>query len=118
LTRTITRERIPHTDPRLRRMVHHDSESRRYEHDTTGLSIVSAKHTRRIEVLDQGQVGSCTGTAGVGCLGTDPIYDSLMPSKVLTVEVDGARYASRSRTLPRYTLDEAGAAGLLNTAGS
>src|SRR5262245_50700699 len=79
MTRTIIRERIPSTDPRLRRHVHHDSESRRYAFDTAGLTLVSTKHQRRIPVLDQGQLGSCTGNAGVGCLGTDPYYGTAVP---------------------------------------
>lgn len=77
MTRTIYRERIPSTDPRLRRHIHHDSESRRYAFNTSGLSIVSAKHERKIPVLDQGQLGSCTGNAGIGCLGTDPFYATI-----------------------------------------
>ncbi len=89
MTRTIIRERIPSTDPRLRRHVHHDSESRRYPFDTTGLSIVSAKHTRRIPVLDQGQLGSCTGNAGIGALGTDPYY-ATVPSNPLGYSFDEA----------------------------
>jgi hypothetical protein len=80
--RTIIRERIPSTDPRLKRHVHHDSESRRYAFDTAGLSIVSAKHQRRIPVLDQGQLGSCTGNAGIGCLGTEPFFSNRPPAGV------------------------------------
>ncbi len=77
MTRTIVRERIPSTDPRLKRHVNHDSRSRGYAFDTSGLSIVSAKHTRRIPVLDQGNLGSCTGHAGIGCMGTEPYYGSV-----------------------------------------
>lgn len=105
MSRTILRERIPSVDPRLARHVHHDSESRRYTFDTAGLSVVSAKHTRRISVLDQGNLGSCTGNAGIGACGTDPLYGTV-PSRVQPLLVaQGA-----------YSLDEAGAVELYSAA--
>lgn len=64
----IYRERIVSTDPRLKRNINHDSRSRRYAFDTTGLTLVSVKHTRHIGALDQLDVGACTGFAGIGCL--------------------------------------------------
>jgi hypothetical protein len=72
VTRTIYRERIPSWDPRLRRHVLHDSESRRYAFDTTGLRIASVDHDRILPILDQGEVGSCTADCGFGVLGTAP----------------------------------------------
>jgi hypothetical protein len=91
----VTYRRIPSTDPRLNRHVRHDDRSRAYAFDTSGLSIVSAKHTRRIPVLDQGQLGSCTGNAGIGCLGTDPFWATLasVPERHVDVYIAGARYA-------------------------
>jgi hypothetical protein len=87
----ITVRRIPSTDPRLGRHVRHDSRSRAYAYPTAGLSLVSTKHTRRIGVLDQGQLGSCTGNAGIGCIGTDPYYDTLAPAlKPFTLNEEGA----------------------------
>lgn len=43
--------------------------------DATGL--VSVRHNRRIPVLTQGDIGSCTANAALGCLGTDPFYDTI-----------------------------------------
>jgi hypothetical protein len=106
MTRTIHRERIPSTDPRLRRHIHHDSESRRYAYDTRGLTLVSAKHERKIPVLDQGQLGSCTGNAGIGCLGTSPFFE--------TVSGPGSGDIYRGRTW--YDLDENGAVALYSAA--
>jgi len=40
-----------------------------------GRSIASKKWERAITILDQGQLGSCTGNAGTGALGTQPFYD-------------------------------------------
>ena len=105
---TVTYRRIESTDPRLARHVRHDDRSRAYAFDTSGLSIVSAKHTRRIPVLDQGQLGSCTGNAGIGCLGTDPFYATL-------VDVPSGRGAIPLAGL-RYTFDEAGAIQLYSAA--
>lgn len=107
---TVHYERIPSTDPRLNRHIRHDDRSRAYAFDTTGLSIVSAKHTRRIPVLDQGNLGSCTGNAGIGCLGTDPYYS--------TVAGVGGRELTRRGTAQavRYSLDEAGAVQLYSDA--
>jgi hypothetical protein len=103
----ITR-RIESTDPRLRRHVRHDDRSRAYAFDTSGLSIVSAKHTRRIPVLDQGQLGSCTGNAGIGALGTDPYYGPITGMFGMT--------AASPAFGQRYTLDEAGAVQLYSDA--
>lgn len=91
----IYRERIPSTDPRCRRNINHDSRSRRYAFNTANLTLVSVRHTRHIDVLDQGDVGSCTGNAGVGCLGSGPFY------------------AARGGA---YTLDEPGAVQLYSDA--
>ena len=80
--RTVLRERIPSIDPRLKRHVYHDSESRRYAFDTAGLSITSVEHQRMLPILDQGQVGSCTAEAGFGVLGTEPYYSAALGAAI------------------------------------
>lgn len=73
MTRTIYKEKIPATDPRLKRHIHHDSKSREYAFDTSSIpTVITTEHLRHIPILDQGQVGSCTANAGVGTLGTAP----------------------------------------------
>lgn len=68
---TFTRQYEP-TDPRLKRRVRHDSRSLRYAYGVLPKSaIVKTKWTRRIPILDQGQLGSCTANAFTGVLGTD-----------------------------------------------
>lgn len=67
------------TDPRLKRHVHHDSKSKEFEFNTTGLSIIDVEHKRYIPILDQGQVGSCTGDAGIGDINTDPFVQMVNP---------------------------------------
>ena len=41
-----------------------------------GKSLGSCEWERVLTVLDQGQLGSCTGNAGTGALGTQPFYDA------------------------------------------
>jgi hypothetical protein len=68
---------------RLGRHVRHDPRSLRYQVParSTG-TLKSVRHTRRIPVLDQGSLGSCTGNAAEGVLGTSPFYEAI-PTTVL-----------------------------------
>ena len=140
MTRVIRRERIPSTDPRLGRSVCHDSESRRYRFPTAGLTPASVRHERRIPVLDQGQLGSCTGNAGIGALGTDPLYATVASTLMLhggtptaeQAEQLKAAFLGKTRTPdvmllpkgaevtwtapPHYPLTEAGAVQLYSDA--
>lgn len=71
-------EVIPSTDPRLGRHIEHDPRSRDYAYaPRKALSQVNVRHVRSIPVFDQGNLGSCTGNAGLGCLGTDGYYDTV-----------------------------------------
>lgn len=93
---------LPRTDPRLGRHVHHDIRSRLYEHDTASLQLQSVRHSLHGPVLNQGQLGSCTGNSGIDCLRLDPFYYTL------TI------YNTPS-TFP-YSLDEPGAIRLYSAA--
>lgn len=76
MTYTITINRIESTDPRLNRHVRHDSRSRQFAFpEGDAASLQSVRHTRHIPVLDQGNLGSCTGNAAVGAIGTTPLWD-------------------------------------------
>jgi hypothetical protein len=60
---------------RLGRHVRHDPRSLAYlfpERDPA--TLTSVRHERAIPVLDQGNLGSCTGNAAEGCVGTAPFY--------------------------------------------
>ena len=60
------------TDPRLGRHIEHDPRSLDFAHHVLPKSALKpADWTRRIPILDQGQLGSCTGNALTGVLGTD-----------------------------------------------
>lgn len=54
-----------------------------------GKPIASKQWERVIAIMDQGQLGSCTGNAGTGALGTQPFYD-LVGKAVLTAPDDAA----------------------------
>jgi hypothetical protein len=69
---------------RLGRHVNHDPRSRAFAHVASGRTLVTVRHERKIPVLDQGDIGSCTGNAAVGALGTVPDWDGLHP----TVQVE------------------------------
>jgi hypothetical protein len=72
---------------RLGRHVNHDDRSLAYalpEADT----IVSIQWARMIPVLDQGDVGACTGNACTGILGTNPDYTDLAPELAVGLVLD------------------------------
>ena len=66
---------------RLGRHVHHDSRSLLYPWQQSGTPLHDVLLTRHIGILDQGDVGSCTGNAETGALGTDPLYETLPPAR-------------------------------------
>lgn len=57
---------------RLGRHVEHDPRSLQYAHGVLPKdAIKSVDWTRRVPIFDQGQLGSCTGNAAAGLVGTD-----------------------------------------------
>jgi hypothetical protein len=64
---------------RLGRHVEHDPRSRAYgvSEDLLPGSYTSAVHQVRIPVLDQGDLGSCTGNAAEAFAGSDPLYGAI-----------------------------------------
>lgn len=100
---------------RLGRHVEHDERSRAFELDTSGLSIAPVRHERAIPVLDQGNLGSCTGNAAVGTLGTHPFFATL-PAGHLTLDEPGAvtvySMGTHLDTIPgTYLPDDTGSTG-------
>ena len=60
---------------RLGRHVEHDAQSRKFPIPVDmSRTLRSVDHQREIPILDQGNLGSCTGNAGTGLLGTEPFY--------------------------------------------
>lgn len=63
---------------RLGRHVNHDDRSLAYRVSVPeGTTPTTVRWDRQIPVLNQGDVGSCTGNATVGSLGTSPTYATL-----------------------------------------
>jgi hypothetical protein len=87
---------------------------RHVEHDPRSLSfaqgvlprsaVKSVDWTRRIPILDQGNVGSCTGNATTGLLGTDAL--GYTASATVTISAAGAAASHGVFTQGVYTLDE------------
>lgn len=72
------RERIPSTDPRLGRSVNHDEQSRRYAFRAPERTVLRAvRHQRHVPIYDQGNTGSCTGMAAVGCMATGAYFPTV-----------------------------------------
>ena len=66
---------------RLGRHVRHDSRSLAYLVEAAAVStLTSVRHERYIPVLDQGDLGSCTGNAALGAVGTGALYLALNDS--------------------------------------
>ncbi|MGZ4621435.1 MAG: C1 family peptidase, partial [Blastococcus sp.] len=74
---------------RLGRHVHHDPRSLRYLVQPLGVAKTQIWE-RKIPILDQGNLGSCTGNATVGALGTGPLYDALTPVQQAALNEDEA----------------------------
>ncbi|MEV8475958.1 hypothetical protein [Streptomyces sp. NPDC051173] len=64
---------------RLGRHIEHDPRSLAYalSEDLLPTAYTSVVHTVRIPVLDQGDLGSCTGNAAEALAGADPLYGAI-----------------------------------------
>ena len=66
---------------RLGRNVNHDPRSLAFTvRQQPARALVSVLHDRRVPVFDQGDLGSCTGNAAVGAVGTAPLIEGLPSS--------------------------------------
>jgi hypothetical protein len=98
---------------RLGRHVNHDPRSLRYLVPSGGVPV-SKEWARRGPVLDQGDLGSCTGNASVGMLGSDPFYATL-PGKTLDEALAVKVYSEATKIDPypgAYPPDDTGSDGL------
>lgn len=71
----------PRTGMRLGRQLWLDGRSLAFMVENRGAvmgrPLASVEHERVLAILDQGDLGSCTGNAGTGALGTQPVYDAV-----------------------------------------
>lgn len=75
---------------KLGRIINQDTRSLSYGFDTEGLSIKNVKHTRHIPILNQLALSSCTGNAGIGSLGTTPLFEVLPANPFYSLDENGA----------------------------
>jgi hypothetical protein len=99
----------------LGRHVEHDPRSLGFAHGVLPKSAIkSVDWTRRAPILDQGQLGSCTGNAGTGLLGTDSV--SAKASATVTITAAGAAASHGLFTAGAHALDETFAVALYSLA--
>jgi hypothetical protein len=100
--RRIPEERVPGKP--LGRHVHFDSRSALYPFvsDIPRSAIAAQSWTRRTAVLDQGNLGSCTGNAIVGCAGTSPVFEGLADNHPALDESLAVKVYSRATVLDPY----------------
>lgn len=89
----------------LGRHVHHDPRSLDYAAGVLPhAAIHTVQWTRRAPIFDQGQIGSCTGNAATGLLGTDRAGQTGATS--VTVTADAAAQSHGIFAAGDHTLDE------------
>jgi len=116
----------PQPGMRLGRHLKLDARSLAYmdENDVQAMStsLQNQAWERVIPILDQGELGSCTGNAGTGALGTQPFFDAV-GQKVLTSPQDPQAgeefavqlYSDATKVDPfsgSYPPDDTGSSGL------
>lgn len=106
------------TDARLGRHVCHDSRSRRFAAPARDpATLRSVRHTVNIPIMDQGNVGSCTGHAGTAAIASDAFWAGgavvLQNQDPHEYAVDLYSEATRLDPWPgQYTPDDTGSDGL------
>lgn len=100
----------------LGRRVHHDPRSRQFPfagRPEAGAPIRSVWWTRRCAILDQGRLGSCTGNAAAGWLGTDDGQQTGRADVTEALAVDLYSAATQVDPFPgAYPPDDTGSDGL------
>jgi hypothetical protein len=101
----------------LGRHIEHDSRSLNYRHQRSGAVPVTVSHERMVAIFNQGNVGSCTGNAETGALGTAPLFASLAAAglKVTLDEAEALKLYSAAEVIDGdgpYPPQDNGSSGL------
>lgn len=99
---------FPVANRRLGRHVNHDPRSRAFQVKPKASLAKSVVWTRQTAVLDQGNLGSCTGNAACGALGTDPFWSTLAADLQVGLKLDedeAVRLYSAATKLDSYAGD-------------
>lgn len=102
-TITIEREKLEEIEvkgKRLGRHVNHDSRSKAFR-VAEPAGVASQSWDRSTPILDQGNLGSCTGNASAGVLGTAP-FSGTLPAGFRGDEKDAVAIYSLATTLDTY----------------
>jgi hypothetical protein len=83
----------------LGRNLYHDERNRAYPWQRTAAGLTTQLWPRQIPILDQGNVGSCTGNEQVGALGTGPLFDALPAGHIPLDEPLALRIYSGAETI-------------------
>ena len=101
------------TDPRLGRHVVHDPRSRNFALPSKARPTSVIAWPRVGPILDQGQLGSCTGNAAVGLLMTQPFSNGTVYSEADAVSVYSAATILDDSEIPgHYPPSDTGSAGV------
>lgn len=113
---SVTRVHIPEvvdTDHRLGRHVEHDERSREYGVVTAPVPLVAVRHKRMGSIFNQGDIGSCTGNAGAGCVNTVPVWKK---ARRVLGEADAVKFYKAATIIDGfpgvYPPDDTGSSGL------
>ena len=87
MNKIILKQNIPSIDKRLGRHINWDSRSAEFSFNTIGIIIKDTTHKRLIPILNQGNLASCTGNAGIGDINTSPFLGN---KKIYTPDENGA----------------------------
>lgn len=115
-------ERFEPTDDRLGRHVEHDERNRMYAvrvDPSLPVLMPSVRHHTNLPVLDQGNVGACTGFAETGLIGFDQYWSALTPEQQAVIsgapnQVGLAIYSKATQidNIPgNYPPDDTGSSG-------
>ena len=95
----------------LGRRVEHDEASRLYPAVAVAAPLSSAQHVHHGPVLDQGNLGSCTGNAAAQCLNTEPFAGpSLLDENAAVAIYSWATH--HDKYYGSYPPDDTGSSGL------
>jgi len=111
ITKTIPEEKV--RGKRLGRQIEHDPLSRKFAYEIVTTDLLKVEHKRHGGILNQGQLGSCTGNAAAGARNTEPIYD---PDDHVMLEAGAKALYSVATIIDgidgNYPPDDTGSSGL------
>lgn len=109
---TIT-EQLPESHRRLGRHVEHDPRSREFPAARAlGHELKSTYWHRHARIFDQGAIGSCTGNAMAGIIGTDPHWRGSGHANEVTAVTLYERATQLDGIAGQYPPDDTGSSGL------